>query len=579
VASGVSSNWFHPKTGQPALNWKDFEQGEISFLLVNSFKPTKMKLHFVSLAFSFILLSAVVYGQNNLFIATPVEVAYEKKGAIRGCAGIIDDNYYVLENDYGARFDFNNNIQTIVSVFSISNGKLKKRFNLNEIVANSRKEINKILFCDIITWRGKLIGFYTYKNPAGKNFLASAVVLDPMGKVIKDGINIGDFEHNYKDGSFLWQGGLLVNGRNTLSVINDFQYRFSPDSSRMIILTSPPTDGSGNIRFLIYNSNLEINQEVKARIPVQEKIADMTDFAVDNGGTIYLITKTYKSKSDRRKLNDEEAEWELHSIAPADMKVKTSSLNIYGRIMNFSALAVKSDNQVYCVGTYWNADDSKTKGNTKGVYSVHVNNTDKPGTFTRHNYDIPDSITYYLKCGLFEKCKDKDLKVQNGIDESFGLSGAFPDNNGGMFITMAAETEMVTVRGSTGALNSNMEMTKYMLVIYINNEKKIKWTAGIRQLSSNPPLMTRRGRSCFYVHKNILQNAMIATKGLFICSYSEKNGAKVYSIPRPLPPKPKESQYFGFDVVDKTLLPIGNGEYVVTVSFEDLVSIIRFKPE
>jgi hypothetical protein len=91
--------------------------------------------------------------------------------------------------------------------------------------------------------------------------------------------------------------------------------------------------------------------------------------------------------------------------------------------------------------------------------------------------------------------------------------------------------------------------------------------------------MTRLGRSCFFVYKNILQNAMIATKGFFVCSYSEKSGTKVYSSARPLPPKPKNSPMFGFDVVDKTLLPVGNGEYVVTVSFEDLLSIIRFKPE
>ncbi len=424
-----------------------------------------------------------------------------------------------------------------------------------------------------------MIGFYTYKNPSGKNFLASAVVLDASGKVLKDRIEIGDFEHTYRDGSFLWQGGLLVNGRNTLSVINDFQYRFSPDSSRMIILVSPPADGSGNVRFQIFDNNLEIEKEARAIIPIKEKMADMTDFALDNSGTIYLTTKTYKSKSDKRKSNEEDADWEVHSINSTDMKVKTSSLNLHGRSINFSSLAVKNDNQVYCVGTYWDTDNSKTKGNTKGVYSVHINNTDKPGTFTRHNYDIPDSITYMLKCGIFEKCKDNEIKPENGIDEYFALTDAFPDNSGGMFVIMAAETEMVTVRGKTGALNSRLEMTKYMLVTYITNEKKIKWTTGIRQFSNNLPLMTRLGRSCFFVYKNILQNAMIATKGFSICSYSEKSGTKVYSSAKPLPPKPKNSPMFGFDVVDKTLLPVGNGEYVVTVSFEDLLSIIRFKPE
>src|SRR4030095_6458475 len=82
-----------------------------------------------------------LFSQNkNFFFGSPVSMGYQKIGAAKGVAGIIGDAYFVIENDYGGRLDFNNNIRTIVSRFSISEGKFKNRFNLNELIGNSRKE-------------------------------------------------------------------------------------------------------------------------------------------------------------------------------------------------------------------------------------------------------------------------------------------------------------------------------------------------------------------------------------------------------------------------------------------------------
>ena len=75
-------------------------------------------------------------------------MAYKKLGAIRGAAGVIGDNYYVIEQDYGTRFNLSNNIKTIVAVFSVSNLKLKKRLDLTSDVASMRKEANKIIFTE-----------------------------------------------------------------------------------------------------------------------------------------------------------------------------------------------------------------------------------------------------------------------------------------------------------------------------------------------------------------------------------------------------------------------------------------------
>lgn len=90
-------------------------------------------------ALGFIYLET--YCQEKKFTLNPaVSTGYSKLGAVRGTAGVIEDYYYVLENDYGGQLDFNNSIHTLLSIFSISKGELIKRVNLNELVANTKKK-------------------------------------------------------------------------------------------------------------------------------------------------------------------------------------------------------------------------------------------------------------------------------------------------------------------------------------------------------------------------------------------------------------------------------------------------------
>jgi hypothetical protein len=239
-----------------------------------------------------IFLSLFLFAQNGSVDEGPViDMGYKGVGAVKGTAGIIGDNYYVIENDYGRKLDFSNNIKTTLSILSLKTGNLIKRLSLNELVAaNSTRGINKVLFCGVVTWKDKVIGFFTYKDRDGTEFRADAIILDQDGHLEKSGQEIGPFTHELLTENFETQIRNRTGARNTMSVVNDFKFSFSPDSSRLLVQCAPNL-GQSNIYFKIYKPGMLLEKEITAVIPVKAKKETIEQFAFDNSGIIYLITK------------------------------------------------------------------------------------------------------------------------------------------------------------------------------------------------------------------------------------------------------------------------------------------------
>ncbi len=531
----------------------------------------KKYLFFILIVLS--LKPAVTFSQTeNNFVGPHNPGAWKKLGAVSGCIGIIDRSYYLIESDYGTRLDFNNNINTIVSEFSIDDGKVKNRFSLNELVAQTRKESNKILFCDVFQWKGNLVGFYTYKNATASKFNASAIILSPKGKVIKDNIEIGDFSHDYKNGSFLWQGGLLINGRNRLSVVKDFQYRMTPDSSKIIVLCAPPANNEGNIRFKIYDHNLTEQSDVTSTIPIQEKIADVTDFSLDNNGILYVLTRTYKSKSARKKVSkDDDHTIELHIInTNTPRQVKTLPVTALGKEINNAFMVLGAKNDLYCLGTYWDPSNTKSKGNVKGIYSLRVDGMNAK-IIGRSNYDLPDSVINNLSL-------DK-IKVANGMNADYtyyqSISGV-----SGTFVILTNEIVSAVVRGNTGAMNSYNEGTRTGIFTRIDTTGKISWSVGYRIYAANPEMQTRSNRPLFFVKNDRLRCLVTYSTTrdkkdiieLVSTDFSNTNGEKKI-LRTPLP-----NHAFEGRVIEKSLALFSNDEYVSALTYKSL-QIMKCKIE
>jgi hypothetical protein len=433
-----------------------------------------------------------------------VPFAASKLGSVRGCAGIFDDSYYILENDYGGPRDFKNNITTYITCFSISQGKIKFRLNLNEILAESKKELDKILFYDVITWKGKLIAFYTHKNASASDFPVIAAIFDSNGKLIKSAIEMGIIPHKDASGTFLNQGGLIVNGRNTLSVIHELKFKITPDSSKLAMYVTPEGK-EGNIKVLIYDPNLNLVQTVVSALPFDTKTADLYEFAFDNNGLLYFLTKANLSKSGKKNEKDDDGVFQLHQInTGANNTIKSFPIVVSDKIVNQAGIFLKNDNELYCFGTYHDAGDKKTNGRTTGAFSAFL----KTGAnkFVTSQFDISEPNRVSME--PYEKKKAKD-----GLLHDFALQNAFPDNNGGMYVVMNADIIKVTVRGSTGAMNSYEEQTFSNIYFYISKDKKIKWLTGTTDFAKNAEMATRIDRTLYYVRSDQFNFVFIA-KGM-----------------------------------------------------------------
>jgi hypothetical protein len=518
----------------------------------------RMKKHFLILLLAVSMSFSNSFSQKISIVSSdPVPFAYTKLGSVRGCAGIINDSYYILENDYGSARDFKNNITTYITCFSISEGKMKFRLNLNEIVAESKKEVDKIIFYDVITWKDKIVGFYTHKNPSAKNFQVIAAIFDGNGKLIKPAIEMGTIEHENASGSFLGQGGLFVNGRNTLSVVNDFKYKITLDSSRLAMY-STPEGKEGNIKVLIYDSNLNLVQTVVSALPIETKTADLYDFSLDNNGQLYFLTKANLSKSDKKNEKDDDNTFQLHQInTKANNSLKTFPIVVNNKIINEAGIFLKNGNELYCFGTYHDADNKKSNGKTTGAFSAFLN-TNSANNFVTSQFDIPQSTR--------DDMEPYEKKPKDGLRQQFSLQDAFPDNNGGVYVVMKCEIVKVTVRGTTGALNSYEEQTFSNIFFYISKDKKIKWLTGANNFGKNAEMATRVDRRMYYVRNDqfnyvFLRNWIVDKEpmGFFETNFDKDDGSFKGNL-KFLGPIPSRDVH----MVENTLFRLSDNEVILT---------------
>jgi hypothetical protein len=446
---------------------------------------------------------------------------------------------------------------------------MKFRLNLNEILAESKKEVDKIIFYDVITWKDKIVGFYTHKNASAKNFQVIAAIFDADGKLIKPAIEMGTIQHENASGSFLGQGGLLVNGRNTLSVVHDFKYKITPDSSRLAMY-STPQDKEGNVKVLIYDPNLNLVQTVVAALPLETKTADLYDFDLDNNGQRYFLTKANLSKSGKKNEKDDDATFQLHQVnTKANNSLKTFPIVVDNKIINAAQIFLKNGNEVFCFGSYHDADNKKSDEKTTGAFSAFLN-TNGANNFITSQFDIPQPTRDAME--PYEK------KPKDGLRQQFSLQDAFPDNNGGLYVVLKCEIIKVTVRGSTGAMNSYEEQTFSDLYFYVSKDKKIKWLTGSNDFGKNPEMATRIDRKMYYVRNDqfnyVFQRNWVYQKepmGLYEVKFNKDNGSDDTKYIGPIPPSLGDVH-----TVENTLYRLPGSEFILAIVGSQL-AFLKYK--
>lgn len=510
--------------------------------------------------------------QKTLFSGPVTDVSYKKLGSIRSCLGTLNDEYILLENNYGGPMDFNNNIVSNISTFSIKTGVLKSRFNLNELISNSKnKGVNKILVTDVVVWNGKLFAFYTIKNPSGKTFKVDAIIFNTKGQLIKHEENIGIIRHGAEQSSFLGQGGLIVNGRNTISVYKEFRFKISPDSSRLLVYTNPDKS-EGNVRLLSYDDNLTVKEDVSLSIPLKEKEANLVDFGLDKSGNIYMLVRTMKSKATLKENPDGGSHYtDLYIRDAKEKTLRAIPITVDGELV-INAKLLFTLNETYCQGTYSHTD-KKSAGWIKGSYSIPVNLED-PLESPIYKKDLPTKTIE----GLSPKPK-KGERI-DGIPYNFEPYQILPDGSGGQFVIQSSEVIEVQVRGRTGALNTYSELTRAFLVTHIGQDRSIRWTNAFYRAASNTEFSTRLERPLFFVKKGELaflelyqENPKDNKTAISIKSFNDQTGEFENSdqktdlvIPQAL---------WEFKTLEKSMVQWNQNEYIFTV-FDGQIALMRY---
>lgn len=522
----------------------------------------------------FLFLPLFALSQQKSPFAGPItDVSYKKLGALRNCIGILNDDYILLENNYGGPMDFNNNIISNISCFSAKTGALKSRFNLNELIKDSKKGTSKILVTDVIIWKDKLVAFYTKKNPGGKIFQVDAVLFTTKGVLIKEVENVGFIRHGYENGSFFGQGGMIVNGRNILSVAKEFRFRMSPDSSRILVYTIPEKS-EGNIHLLSYDENLTLKDDVSIALPLREKEANLIDFGIDPAGNIFLLVKTMKSKATLKE-NPEGGSFymDLFIRDARDKTLRSISITLEQKLVVDANLLVNADG-TYCLGTY-SHPDSKSAGWIKGSFGIQVNLED-PLESPRYEMALPDKTI----ASLSPKPKKGDRI--DGIPYNFSPYQILSDGQGGEFVVQSSEIMQVQVRGRTGALNTYSEVTRAFYVTHIGNDKKIRWTNAFYLASSNPELSTRLNRPLFFVKNGELAfldlfqwSPDTKTAVLSIKTFKGETGEYEQSDPKTDFALPK--QFWEYGTLEKSMINWKQNEFILTL-FKGEIALIRIDP-
>jgi hypothetical protein len=474
-------------------------------------------------------------------------VAYKKLGAIRGAAGVIGDNYYVIEQDYGTRFNLSNSIKTIVSVFSISNLKLKKRLDLSSDVASSGKEANKIIFTEIVTWKDRLIAFYTYKG-TGKNFLANALVYDADGKVVRDQ-SIGEFPF---DNTLMGTG--IFNGRGKMSLSEGFHLRFTPDSSRMIILTSPH-EKSSNVVFKVYKPDLVLEKDVSANLPLDKTKGELIEFLMNNEGSIYALARTEKSRAEKKEDEVGDHNYYFYSLNLSNSsQVKQQRLSARDKAIVTIGFGLSAKGKPICMGFFNNPEVKKAEGQAHGAFSIlPINNSGTaPVLFLK---PIADSN---LKKRLWEK----DYKKGFGLDAKIQVVKTVPRTNGGVIAICRYDHKTMITRGTTGAMSSTYEQTSFPTLLFIDEEGKIILDEYHSNMRDNKEFATRTGRLEYFFENNS------AEAFNFYMSKDKKWGLNITKIAANKIDEPIQvtevPNSAWFMAVQDSVFPLRNNEYIGT---------------
>jgi hypothetical protein len=222
--------------------------------------------------------------------------------------GTIGDSYYVIEHSS----PITSNPIVHIRQIDINTLLVKQTVNINKILTEKIKT-EFAGFGDLIAIKDNIYLFYFKDDKASKNiFFCYAQALDqnlnPVGSPVKVSSITSDYNTKTgllvsRDGSEFGRG-LKVDNRHKFGLAKNFFYTISPDSTKIVFLSNTPiAKGNNYVHFSMFDLLKNEITEHEYEIELKAKVADLTDFKVDNDGSIFFSTLSYSSKSSVTDVN------------------------------------------------------------------------------------------------------------------------------------------------------------------------------------------------------------------------------------------------------------------------------------
>ena len=299
------------------------------------------------------------------------EYKIPKNSAVDRIISSTKNNVYFLRRNY--------NLSGLVSSITIENYDVEKLLLKKAIAIDLKYQKKLRVFHDVINVNGKFFLITSYFNNAkNKNYLF-AQELSSSFEPSDDLILIGE-----------------IDSRNE-SLIGDFQFKHSRDSSKVIIYHDLPTKRSESqqTKISIYDDKLELLWDRKIKLPYESRLYRNIKFEVDNQGNAYLLGKRFFKRE--KDIVDDRPNFEfiLEAYTEKGEKVDRYQLKDKLKIITDMTFEVNNRSEIICTGFYTTKTKSfggfRSSESIQGIVFFKVNNIDKiveEKTFSKFDLDF-----------------------------------------------------------------------------------------------------------------------------------------------------------------------------------------------
>jgi len=339
-------------------------------------------------------------------------------------------------------------------------------------------------------------------------------------------------EIDYEKGEFAGEDKLLltIDGKIKIENITEsgkmsfskFEIHNCLDSTKFMIqyIKKPESNNEEKnfdiVGFFVFDTNLNKIWGREVIMPYSEMQMDVLDYSLDSKGNVYVLSKVFKTNSNKEKDRDGNVNYhiELFQIADSnpDLKVTPIELGEKLYINNIVMFESKSDYMI-CVGYY---NDGGELSYATGLFSFKVIN----GTeiFDKSMNDIPiDILTQFVS----EKSKAEIEKIYADQNDKKTVGLAYlqvhvlvAESDGSFIITGEQNYKVET---NTQKYSYSTYYCGNILMAKIDSVGKLNWIQKLPKLQSGPmprgPMSfkyMRSGEFSYLVYMDNVENLSLA---------------------------------------------------------------------